>query len=153
MQKRFILLLILLSLFLVSCKKYVHYTDTNGDDNYTLENITDEMIVKQNTVLKIASISNETVKDGNMDMTYSVGRFDGVEKEYTFKRGKYEIEINFTVNSGNARLVISNDKEIVYDFNVNESGQTYILDVNERHYLKLAGEDANISVNIKITKK
>lgn len=152
MKKYFIALIIVLSCFLFSCKSYVQYSDTNGDDNYELESITDEMIVKQNKVLKMLAVTNQESKDGTTEISISVGRFDGVEKEYTFKKGSYTIEIDFTVNKGNARLVICNAKEIIYDFKVNETSQKYELNINETHYLKLVGESANISLKIKIEK-
>ena len=152
-MKRIFPLFILLFIFLASCNTYKKYEDTNGENDYQLQEITEDMFISEQHVLKVAAVSNSTTKDGVTTKTLSVYRFDGVENECTFKAGTYLIKVFFQVKSGNARLALTDGKKIVHEFNVNEDNQEYEFTNDTKYYLKLAGEAAELEFKLEVTKK
>ena len=136
-----------------SCGPFKTYQDTNGDDNYTLQSITENEIINNTGGLKTAAVSNTKTKDGVTNITESIYRFDGIEKVYTFKKGSYAIKLSYTVKSGNGRLVITDGKKIIHDFLINEDNQEYEFEATSTSYLKLVGESCELQLEIEIIKK
>lgn len=121
-----------------------HIEDTNGADNYSLQSITDDNIIKMdlgalNLKESTGSISNTT--------TYSSNKFTGVSEIYgeNIIGNRLEITINHArVDSGNFKIVLLEDDKIVHEFKLNELTQTYVLE-NPSGYisLRIAGESAD----------
>lgn len=121
-----------------------HIEDTNGADNYSLQTITDDNIIKMdlgamNLKESTDSISNTT--------TYSSNKFTGVSEIYgeNIKGNRFEITINHArVDSGNFKIILLEDDKIVHEFKLNELTQTYVLE-NPSGYisLRIAGESAD----------
>ncbi|MBQ8228012.1 MAG: hypothetical protein IJZ88_03265 [Clostridia bacterium] len=121
-----------------------HIEDTNGDENYSLQTITDDNIIKMdlgalNLKESTDSISNTT--------TYSSNKFTGVSEIYgeNIIGNRFEITINHArVDSGNFKIVLLEDNEIVHEFKLNELTQSYVLE-NPSGYisLRIAGESAD----------
>ena len=121
-----------------------HIEDTNGSDNFSLQEITDSNIVNRDIgamglKTKTDSVSNTT--------TYSSNKFTGVEEIYgnNIKGNRFEITINHArVDSGNFKIVLLEDDKIVHEFKLNELTQTYVLDNPDGYIsLRIAGESAD----------
>ncbi len=150
MKKIYLLFIILLSLFLTSCGVFKTYEDTNGNDDYSLQEITEEMVIKNKGGVQIAAVSSEVTKDGVTNIKLSVGEFNGVNQIHVFRKGSYTVNVNYEVSGGNTRLVITDGSSIIKDFNVNEDNQVYEFTCEKNYYLKLAGESCEFKLNVEI---
>ncbi len=149
-QKKSVLALILIAVvcvvvcFLVFKGGPEHIEDTNGADNYTLQTITDKDIVE----LKMGSRGFSEHYDSISNTTsYESKKFTGVYE--VFREGiitnRFEITVNHAqVNSGNFKMVLVVNGEIVHEFKLNELMQTYeIKDISGDVSLIVAGESAD----------
>ena len=121
-----------------------HIEDTNGADNYSLQTITDDNITK----MDLGALNlNESTDNISNTTTYSSNKFTGVSEIYgeNIIGNRFEITINHArVDSGNFKIVLLEDDEIVHEFKLNELTQTYVLE-NPSGYisLRIAGESAD----------
>ena len=121
-----------------------HIEDTNGPDNYRLQQITDYDIIN-----KDMGALNLTVKDqmlSNLPLVTSK-KFTGVEDVYTTNvwGNRFDITLYTTeVKSGNLKIVLIHNDEIVHEFKLNELTETYTLE-NPSGFvaLRVAGESAD----------
>lgn len=121
-----------------------HIEDTNGAENFELQTITDDNIINMdigalNYKESAGIISNTT--------TYSSDKFTGVAEIYGINMvgNRFDITINHArVDSGNFKIVLLEDDEIVHEFKLNELTQTFTLE-NPSGYiaLRIAGESAD----------
>ena len=153
MKKTGIVLLLFSLVFLLSCGVFTQYEDTNGTDNYSLQSITEEMLIKNDKGLQIGAVTSSTRNNDEQKIKKSVHQFDGVEELAKIKSGTYEMILSFKVTSGNTRLVLTDGNKIVYEFMVNEDNQTYTFEAKQPYYLKLAGEALGYELEAVITKK
>ena len=153
MKKIAILICLIFSMFLLSCAAFTQYEDTNGDDNYTLQSITDDMIMKKDGGIQIGAVNSKTTKKGVTKISSSVHKFDGVENFQSFSKGSYEITLNFHVSSGNAKLVITDGNKIIYVFEINKDDQVFEFSCDKTYYLKLAGEACEYQLQAEIKSK
>ena len=152
MKKIYLLFIILLTLFLTSCSAFKTYEDTNGEDDYSLQEITEEMVIKNKGGVQIAAVSSEVTKDGVTNIKLSVGEFNGVNQIHVFRKGSYTVNVNYEVTSGNSRLVITDGSSIIKDFDINKDNQVYEFTCEKNYYLKLAGESCGYKLNVEIKK-
>lgn len=143
------------AIFAVGCG--VEYQDTNGPDDYRLTQITDENIVKMDV-----GASNYTQKPGSDECSdlsrmveFKSDNFNGVAEIYrTHLMGKSDLTIdvsNLQVSSGNYRLSVVQDGEIIYDFPLNEMMQAYELrDTNGDIAIRMSGESAEFYLSIQV---
>lgn len=121
-----------------------HIEDTNGADNFELQTITDENICKMDVgslnITEAEDLIGETV-------TYKSKKFTGVYEVFyeNITTNRFEITVNHAkVESGNFKMVLCVDDEIVHTFKLNETTQTFVLeDVSGTVSLRIAGESAN----------
>lgn len=121
-----------------------HIDDTNGEKNYALQQITDENIIKQDRGSigaiheRASSITNTT--------SYYARKFTGVGEIYyeNTTTALFEITVNnFYITSGNMKLVLLVDDEIVHEFTPNKLTQTFSMkNVKGTVSLRVAGESA-----------
>lgn len=121
-----------------------HIEDTNGPDNYRLQEITDYNIIN----MDIGAL-NYTVRDqalSNLPLVTS-DKFTGVADVYTSNiwGNRFDITLYTTeVKSGNMRIVLIHNDEIVHEFKLNELTETYTLqNPNGFVALRIAGESAD----------
>ena len=137
-----ILMCILLALSLSACV-IKHIDDTNGDDDFSVVTIGDADILNgpSNSLsyLRITTRINNTC-------TVKVDKFSGIDQleKIVVSSGSKTITIELIVTSGNCRLVLTNNREIVYDFSINGT-DSYTLE-SGTYRLKLVGESAEISM-------
>ena len=121
-----------------------HIEDTNGADNYALQQITDSNIIN----MDIGALNLVEAKElFNNLPTFRSDKYTGVSEIYldNLIANRFEITLyNTTVRSGNFRIVLVYNDEIVHEFKLNELMQTYILENPKGTVsLRIAGESAD----------
>lgn len=121
-----------------------HIEDTNGADNYTLQQITDENIEKLNLGMKGSYKERTGIISDTVE--YSADKFTGVLELYEENIMATQLDVTVhhaQVTSGNFRIVLLVNDKIVHDFELNELTQTYTLkNVSGYVSLRIAGESA-----------
>lgn len=121
-----------------------HIEDTNGEDNYKLQTISDSEIINMSVGAK--GLKKSTGRISNTT-TYSSNKFTGVEQIYmtNIVANRMEFNVNHVrVDSGNFKMVLVVNDKIVHEFKLNELMQTYVLeDVKGTVSLMIAGESAD----------
>ena len=120
-----------------------HIEDTNGADNFELQQITDDNIRNRDIGALNITEANSVVSD---TVTYKSNKFTGVYEVFTTNiiTNRFEITVNHArVDEGNFKMVLCVDDEIVHTFTLNELTQTFVLeDVRGTVSLRIAGESA-----------
>lgn len=121
-----------------------HIEDTNGTDNFALQTITDDNIIKRD--IGAMGLEKSTGAISNT-VTYSSDKFTGVEEIYgnNVWGNRLEFTLNHArVDSGNFRIVLLENEKIVHEFAINELTQTYVLENPDGYIsLRIAGESAD----------
>ena len=144
MRKYYIFILLLfLILPLFSCS-FRHIEDTNGDEDFSLCSLTEYDIIHGSSSFYQGSVT----RTKNNKTTITTKLMSGVSNLKTINpKGKtITIYTNFIANSGNARLVLLQGKQIIYDFKINEEDKYVISLSNEKYNLRLAGESLNFKL-------
>ena len=139
------LMMIVLAVFGAAGCGSVAIEDTNGADDFSLTTITDENIIKQD--IGCSAYSSPAEEDAGIGK-YKGNDFSGVAELYTINLiGKSDLTINVStiqVDEGNFRLMVLQDDEIIYEFDLEEMDQTFALrDTNGTVSVKMAGESAD----------
>ena len=123
-----------------------HIEDTNGADNYSLQQITDKNIIKMDMGARNFA---ETKSVLSSMREYSSKKFTGVAEAYraNIVSNRFDITLyNTNVKEGNLRIVLVYNDEIVHEFDLNELSQSYTLDNPKGTVsLRVAGESANFN--------
>ena len=138
----------LLALFmLLSCSGCItfSYEDTNGEDNYALQTLTDADILRgagSTTVLSSKVTINNKTECKAKTMSGVLTLLDT-----KLNNEPFAITVSCHITKGNARLVLVVDDEIVHDFALNTDNQTFTLpNVTGKVRLKIAGESTGYTV-------
>lgn len=151
MKKLILISIIILSItLLTSCS---HIKDTNGDENYTLCEITDSDITGNfsftNNVGRIRTSLNGRGK-------ITVNKFSGIEtvESLSLENDTLIANVSVKVESGNFRVVIIKDNGIIKDFIINQENQQYTLN-NQTGKFKLVvvGESAKYTIEYQFHKE
>ena len=120
-----------------------HIEDTNGADNYKLQQITDANIIKMD--IGSRNLTEETQLLSDL-LLYKSKKFTGVSEIYmnNIYGNRFDITLyNLQVESGNFKVVLVHNNEIVHEFKLNELSQSYTLEnPNGNVSLRIAGESA-----------
>ena len=122
---------------------FKHIPDTNGDDDFTVVTITDDAILNGPS----NSLSNlKVMSHVGFTTTLKIDKFSGVDQLEVIRvtSDSKTITTEMTVSSGNCRLVLMDDKQILYDFDINGT-DSYTLEVG-KYRLKLVGESAKVDL-------
>lgn len=129
-------------------KSIDHIEDTNGADNYWLQEITDDNIIKLDIGAKNLSETHSVLSSLP---EYSSKKFTGVSELYQTNiiGNRFDITIyNLWVESGNLKVVLLHNDEIVHEFKLNELSQTYTLkNPKGTVSLRVAGESADFTMS------
>ncbi len=142
------IMILIMALALTGCG--VEIPDENGPDNFNLATITVDNIVNMDLGASSYSVSPSSEDEDYMTtMTKVKGKeFSGVAELYqTNLVGKSDMTVyldNISVESGNFKVLVLLDDEIVHEFNNQEMLQECELrDVKGSLSVKIAGETAN----------
>ncbi len=121
-----------------------HIEDTNGPDNYRLQQINDYNIINKDIGALNLNESDQLLSSLPL---ISSKKFTGVADVYTTNvwGNRFDITLYTTeVRSGNLRIVLIHNDEIVHEFKLNELSESYTLE-NPSGFvaLRVAGESAN----------
>ena len=140
-MKKILFILITLSLvFLTGCG---HIEDTNGQDDFSLETISEDDIISNSSSASTVSFT-KTV--GNKTEV-SIKKFSGVKsiyKKYSAD-GEYTFDFDVKCNSGNLAVFLVYDDEIVKIIPVNETS-SFSYSFEGTFEVKIAGESANLEI-------
>lgn len=143
MKKLILLIIVSIVLLLPSCS-FKHIEDTNGPDDYSLCSLTDDDFVKGHGSLSVGSITRTKGKT----TTISVNKMSGISNLKTIRpKGKtISITVDLQVESGNVRIVLMRQKEIIYEFKLNTE-DTYTISLSDDVYnLRLGGESTKFKL-------
>lgn len=154
---------ILIAVVILTAPKFV---DTNGADNFALIEITQEDILKSGNNYRSSMESGQRfgfhtniigtrLRDCDYD-TISKS-FSGLHGVLILQATKVSsnsltLNINSSVESGNAEIIILIDGEYYCSVDVNQNQSITLQDIsNKEVFVKLAGEDAKIKIDISRT--
>ena len=146
-------IILVLGIFAVSMltSDIEHIEDTNGADNYSLQQITDDNIIKKD--IGALNLSETRSVLSNMPV-YSSEKFTGVSEIYMTNiiGNRFDITVyNMVVNAGNFKIVLVHNDEIIHEFKLNELTETYTLKNPEGAVaLRIAGESADFEFSYAI---
>lgn len=148
-----IILITLLSFMLIACGK--QYEDTNGDNNFDLQTITDQNIILLDTGSSGLSYSEQNLADILYSSEYSSKNFSGVEQLYLTNfvlPSDVEITIgHMDVTKGNFKLVVINNDQIIFEIPLDSFGETFRFeDISGTFSVHVAGESAAFEFYIDI---
>ncbi len=148
MKKVWSMVLILgLCISMIGCSTE-KYQDTNGADDFTLQTITDENIVKQDlgssgmsqTETKVGAISSKEYSSKNFNGVYEI---DATNFILPSDVSVYVGHLN--VKSGNFKLAIVNDDAVIFEIPLDSFGETYYFEGLKGHFaIRAAGESAAV---------
>ena len=153
MKKLFsVLLVFLMVLALSACG--TQYEDTNGDDNFALQTITDEDIIHLQTGSSGMSYREDSVGIISSCEYYSKN-FNGVDQLFlTNYIGDSDVTVSIgyiNVTAGNFRMVVINNDEIIFDVPLDSAAEAYIFeDINGSFSVHVAGESAAVEFNFSV---
>ncbi len=146
------ILCILLLTGITSCGKT--YEDTNGENDFTLQSITDEDII--NLATGSSGLSYKETNLGSLHSSeYYSKNHNGVDRIYhTDFIAKSDVSVyigHMSVESGNFRLCIVNDGEIIFDIPLDSFNETfYFEDLRGEFGVHVAGESAKFEFYIEV---
>lgn len=126
-----------------------HIEDTNGPDNYTLQTITDENIVK-----KDVGALNFKKRSGllNNGITFSSDKFTGVAEIMLTNfvlPSDFEVEVaGFYVNGGNFKMAVVHDEEIAAVIEPDLFASCCLENITGTVSLVIAGESADFEFTL-----
>lgn len=146
MKKLFTIVFILfLSLTLTSCS---HIEDTNGPDDYSLVEISNDEIVSgksySTSVGKLTTQTGRTIK-------LKISKFSGVENVQSFKTTNSDITftVSIEVTQGNFKAVLVQNNKIIHEFNNNQNNQIVKVSKGTGSVaVYIAGESAKFNLTI-----
>lgn len=139
-------LIIVLTFTLSSCTQI---KDTNGDDDYTIETLSDELLF--DSINKYVMIGSFSSHNDNKHI-YKMSIISGVKELHTFDNNKYfTIDTKVEVKSGNVKLVLVDNTNILKEFAINDI-DTFTFDTSSSIVrLMLMAESANVSIEYLIS--
>ena len=134
-----------LCLSLVSCG--TKYEDTNGADNFNLQTITDQNIIKWDIGASGLAYTEEDLGGVLSASEYSSKNFNGVEQIFlTNFLLPSDIEVyvgHMNVKHGNFKLAVINNDEIIYEIPMDSFSETFRFeDLTGTFSSHVAGESA-----------
>lgn len=126
-----------------------HIEDTNGPDNFALTTITDENIIQQDIGALNVKKSTGILNDG---ITFSSNQFTGVYRVFQtnfFFDSDFLMDLaGFYVNSGNFKMAVVNDGEIIATVEPGLFSTCNLSDLNGSFELVIAGESADFEFTL-----
>lgn len=123
------------------------YEDTNGAEDFSLQTITDENIINLDLGASGVAYTEEDLGGLIQSSEYSSKKYNGVERIFlTNYLGASDMEVyigHMNVKSGNFRMVLINNDEIIYEFPLDAFAESfYFEDLKGAVSIHIAGENA-----------
>lgn len=147
-MKKFLLiaLMLLICFSLFGCAQI---EDANGEENFTVETITDEKLCSSST--SSSAIGSVTVTK-NGKTSFSVKKLSGVYDFADFRGTGNAVTLEFSseIEKGNLRMVIVHDGKIYADLPINCKDSFKIENAEGRYEIKFAAESAAFRTEMEI---
>lgn len=148
-----VLLAISVCLALVGCGST--YEDTNGEDNYELQTITEENIIQQNVGSSGFGTRETKLPLGITSTEYYSKNFNGVYEFYMTNylfASRVEVYVgHLNVEKGNFRISVVCDDEILFDIPLDSFNESYYFeDISGTFAIRVAGESAAFDFYIEV---
>ena len=141
--------LIVVAIFWFMGEGLEHIEDTNGADNYNLQTITDENIINQDIGSLNLKSSTGFLNDG---ITFKSDKFTGVSRIMLTNfilPSDFVVDVtNFVVNSGNFKMAVVNDDEIIAVIEPDIFAGCRLENLTGSVSLMIAGESADFSFSL-----
>lgn len=153
-KKMFIFLLAAMMCFsLTACGE--EYEDTNGADDFSLQTITDENIIKRDIGASGLSYSEEELGAGLESSEYYSDNFNGVEQIYLNTYfGKSDVTVyigTMSVEKGNFKMAVILNDEIIKEIPLDTFNEIfYFEDISGDFSIVVAGESADFEFSINV---
>jgi len=146
MKKIILIVCLMFSLMFCTSCNLGQIEDTNGEDNYSLETISDEPIVSGTNTVEVMS-SHLVISD---KATFKSKKLSGVKTllEEDVYNGA-TLTFTFTVTSGNGVVALVSGNEIYQKIEANQTIKVEITDSKD-YEIKVAGESLNYKLEIQI---
>ena len=119
-------------------------TDKNGETNFALQTITDEDILGEDNFRAWSATVNTDGYDYSVSVIGKISSVWQVAELTMTGDGVAVITMDAVIASGNCRIVLVHDGEIVHDFNIN--GRDFYTVYSEgNYYVKLVSESVHLS--------
>ena len=153
-MKRFLKILLVSVMCLTIAGCGTEYEDSNGADDFSLQTITDENIINLETGSSGLTYSEKKLA-GVSSSEYSAKNFNGVEQIYLenyVTPSDIHVYIgHMNVESGNFRLVVINNDEIIHEFPLDTFNEEILFeDLEGTFSVHVAGESAAFDFHIEI---
>lgn len=137
-------ILLVVLLFVLSGCSFGQIEDTNGDEDFSIQTISEDEIIKGTNSVSVGRIT--TSKNNNYSM--KVEKFSGVETICTWEKysSLFNLTTDITINSGNFMLVLTTDKDVIKVFKNNEIDEFLVNTLSGDIHLKIVGESANFQL-------
>jgi hypothetical protein len=131
-----------------------HIEDTNGADDFSLQTITDENIIRMDTGSRGSGIKTDFSGDiGGIHISSGIEssskKFTGVEEilyDNFILPSDFEVNLtSFTVRGGNFKMVVVHDDKIIAELKPGEDVYYRLDNVKGTVSLRIAGESASYS--------
>lgn len=154
-MKKFCALLLALTMLVSLSACGTKYEDTNGDADFSLQTITDQDIIHLRTGASGLSYSESSLGDIITSAEYSSKNFNGVEQLYLnnfIAPSDIIVYVStLSVTSGNFRLVVINNDEIIFDIPLDTfNEQFYFENLTGSVSIHAAGESAACSFHLEV---
>ena len=154
-MKKFALLTLAVCLVLMLVGCGTQYEDTNGEDNFALQTITDQNIIDLDVGASGLTYTEQALGDVLFSSAYSSKNFNGVEQIYlTNFLLPSDIEIyigHMTVKSGNFKLAVIHDGAILCEIPADAFNESFRFeDLTGTVSIHVAGESAAFDFHIDI---
>lgn len=150
-----LLLALMFALTITGCG--IEIADENGPDDTSLATITEENIINMDLGASSYSMSPSSEDENYMNSLtkFKGSEFSGVaEIYYTNFLGKSDVIVNLeniVVNSGNFKVVVLLNDEIVHEFNNEDMAQSFRMDDIKGYYsVRIVGESADFKAYMNI---
>ena len=125
------------------------YEDTNGEDDYSLQTITEADIIRG---IGSSIFMSSTVRNNHVTVC-TARTMSGVAKlfELDLNGEDLDLTVSCSITKGNARLVLVINDEIVHDFGLKGMNQNFTLEnVTGAVSLRIAGESTGYSIKYEL---
>ncbi len=139
----FVLFIAVICVCLLSSCEYIVYEDTNGEDDFSLQTITEQQILTQ-----YRYSATEVAFNALISKKYWFSDFSGVCPFCKLQKDK-PFSCSIMRKKGNARVVVCSKNEVVFDFPLDGTKTVFDAgDYDTNLYFILAGESADLEFEI-----
>lgn len=154
-MKRIIGLLLIFSMCIGLTGCGPTYEDTNGDDVFTLQTITDDDIIHLRTGASGLNYTKENIGEIIYSSEYSSKNFNGVEQIYLtnciLPSDVWVYIGHLSVTKGNFKLAVVNNDKIIHTFDLDTFGEEIRFEnIKGSFSIHVAGESAAFSFHISV---